>query len=305
MTSPVGSHSSVTSTDEDNFYVFWFDDARSNSRADWPELRNYRLKVEIFQLAATIAPLKTRLPKRGARKKCRLSQPHASVRWLFMGFGRAKKSLRFWCERTFSVVQTSSSSLCTLFTLESRRSEFFHRTRPTQQRDKRKVKTQAYVSVNDENDRSLPHRKCACWRERARREDHLLLLKLIATVNTLPVAVRFNAAGFFYLYWTVWHRWKICISKILCFCLFFTHFLLFIRGPGRERRLSKNSRDEKHLNSWVSLPWDEKHLTSWLSSTWDEKHLKSGLSSAWDEKHLNSWVSSAWDEKHLNNKRNE
>ncbi|TNN66553.1 hypothetical protein EYF80_023239 [Liparis tanakae] len=31
------------------------DDTRSNSRADWPELRVYRLKVEI--LAAKIAPL--------------------------------------------------------------------------------------------------------------------------------------------------------------------------------------------------------------------------------------------------------
>jgi len=30
----------------------------------------------------------------------RLSQPHASVRWLFVGFGRAKKFYRFWCERT-------------------------------------------------------------------------------------------------------------------------------------------------------------------------------------------------------------
>ncbi|TNN79472.1 hypothetical protein EYF80_010286 [Liparis tanakae] len=43
-------------------------DARSNSRADWPELRDYRHKVEIFQLGAKIAVLKTRRPKRAARK---------------------------------------------------------------------------------------------------------------------------------------------------------------------------------------------------------------------------------------------
>jgi len=36
----------------------------SNSRADWPELRDDRLNVEIFQLGAKIAPLKTRRPKR-------------------------------------------------------------------------------------------------------------------------------------------------------------------------------------------------------------------------------------------------
>jgi len=42
------------------------DDARSNSRADWPELRDYRLKMEIFQLGAKIAPLKTRRCKRVA-----------------------------------------------------------------------------------------------------------------------------------------------------------------------------------------------------------------------------------------------
>jgi len=35
-----------------------------------------------------------------------LSQQHASVRWLFMGFGRAKKSQRFWCERTFRPVSS-------------------------------------------------------------------------------------------------------------------------------------------------------------------------------------------------------
>jgi len=38
------------------------DDARSNSRTDWPELRDDRLKVEIFQLWAKIVPLKTRRP---------------------------------------------------------------------------------------------------------------------------------------------------------------------------------------------------------------------------------------------------
>jgi len=57
------------------------DDSRSNSRADWPELRNYRLKVEIFQLGAKIAPLKTSHPHRVAPnappgKISRLSQPH-------------------------------------------------------------------------------------------------------------------------------------------------------------------------------------------------------------------------------------
>jgi len=36
-------------------------------------------------------------------KMLRLSQPHASVRWLYMGFGRVKKSHRFWCGRTITV----------------------------------------------------------------------------------------------------------------------------------------------------------------------------------------------------------
>jgi len=35
-------------------------------RADWPELRNYRLEVEIFQLGAKIAPLKMHRPHRVA-----------------------------------------------------------------------------------------------------------------------------------------------------------------------------------------------------------------------------------------------
>jgi len=121
MTSPVGSHSSVTFTNEVNCYVWKTsassatrlehlnacycvhniivynicycvnniiiynicycvhniiillvlvqqrqdsDDARSNSRADWPELQNYRLKVEIFQLGAKIAAIKTLVCKR-------------------------------------------------------------------------------------------------------------------------------------------------------------------------------------------------------------------------------------------------
>jgi len=34
--------------------------SRRNTRADWPELRDDRLKVEIIQLGAKIAPLKTR-----------------------------------------------------------------------------------------------------------------------------------------------------------------------------------------------------------------------------------------------------
>ncbi|TNN65498.1 hypothetical protein EYF80_024317 [Liparis tanakae] len=43
------------------------DDPRCNSRADWPELQDYRLKVEIV-LGAKIAPLKTHRCKR--RAKC-------------------------------------------------------------------------------------------------------------------------------------------------------------------------------------------------------------------------------------------
>ncbi|TNN35508.1 hypothetical protein EYF80_054331 [Liparis tanakae] len=33
------------------------DDTRINSRADWPELRDYRLKVEIFQPEITNLPM--------------------------------------------------------------------------------------------------------------------------------------------------------------------------------------------------------------------------------------------------------
>jgi len=65
------------------------DDARSNSRADWPELQNYRLKVEIFQLWAKIARNARNAPP---GKMSRLSQSHTSVRWLFVGFSRAKKN---------------------------------------------------------------------------------------------------------------------------------------------------------------------------------------------------------------------
>jgi len=64
------------------------DGGRRNSRADWPELRNYCFKVEIFELGAKIALPKTRRPNRVAQKApnappgkmLRLTQPHASVR---------------------------------------------------------------------------------------------------------------------------------------------------------------------------------------------------------------------------------
>ncbi|TNN81929.1 hypothetical protein EYF80_007837 [Liparis tanakae] len=48
------------------------DDVRSSSRADWPELQDYRLKVEIFQLGAKITALKTR--------RCKHIAPNASPR---------------------------------------------------------------------------------------------------------------------------------------------------------------------------------------------------------------------------------
>jgi len=64
---------------------FRFQLRERNTRADWPELRDDRLKVEIFQLGAKIAPLQTRRCQRVAPnappgKILRLSQPHASVR---------------------------------------------------------------------------------------------------------------------------------------------------------------------------------------------------------------------------------
>jgi len=42
-----------------------------NTRADWPELRDDRLKVEIFQLGAKIVPLETRRPHRIAPNAAR------------------------------------------------------------------------------------------------------------------------------------------------------------------------------------------------------------------------------------------
>jgi len=74
------------------------DDARSNSRADWPELRDYRLKVEIFQLGVKIAPLKTRRPHCVARKNV-ASIPATSVCTLtFHGIRSREKiaSLLVW-----------------------------------------------------------------------------------------------------------------------------------------------------------------------------------------------------------------
>jgi len=71
MTSPVGSHSSVTFTDEVTVTSERLPPPalpERNSRADWPELRDDRLKVEIFQLGAKIAPLKTHRPHRAARE---------------------------------------------------------------------------------------------------------------------------------------------------------------------------------------------------------------------------------------------
>jgi len=60
MTSPVGSLSSVTFTDEvtvtpERLPLPALQE--QNSRADWPELRDDRLKVEIFQRGAKIVPL--------------------------------------------------------------------------------------------------------------------------------------------------------------------------------------------------------------------------------------------------------
>jgi len=69
MTSPVGSLSSVTFTDEVTVTSERLPlpaQRERNSRADWPELRDDRLKGEIFQLGVKIAPLKTRRPHRVA-----------------------------------------------------------------------------------------------------------------------------------------------------------------------------------------------------------------------------------------------
>jgi len=69
MTSPVGSLSSVTFTDEVTVTSERLPlpaQRERNSRADWPELRDDRLKVEIFQLRAKTAPMKTRRPHRVA-----------------------------------------------------------------------------------------------------------------------------------------------------------------------------------------------------------------------------------------------
>ncbi|TNN61340.1 hypothetical protein EYF80_028467 [Liparis tanakae] len=69
MTSPVGSPSSVTFTDEVTVTSERLPLPalrERNTRADWPELRDDRLKVEIFELRAKIAPLKTRRCKRVA-----------------------------------------------------------------------------------------------------------------------------------------------------------------------------------------------------------------------------------------------
>ncbi|TNN57722.1 hypothetical protein EYF80_032090 [Liparis tanakae] len=72
MTSPVGSHRAVTFTDEVTVTSERLPPPalrERNSRADWPELRDYRLKVEIFQLGAKMVPLKTRRPKRPKHPK--------------------------------------------------------------------------------------------------------------------------------------------------------------------------------------------------------------------------------------------
>jgi len=80
------------------------DKAQSNSRADWPELRDYRLKIEIFQLGATVAPLKTRRCKRVAHiasPQTRNPEKYCVYRShtrLYVDFS----SHRFWCERTLS-----------------------------------------------------------------------------------------------------------------------------------------------------------------------------------------------------------
>jgi len=67
MTSPVGSLGSVTFTDEVTVTSERLPLPalrERNSRADLPELRDDRLKVEIFQLGAKIVPLETRRWKR-------------------------------------------------------------------------------------------------------------------------------------------------------------------------------------------------------------------------------------------------
>jgi len=80
MTSPVGSLSSVTFTDEVTVTSERLPPParrERNTRADWPELRDDRLKVEIFQLGAKIAALKTR--RLGKYRVCTLT--FHGIRW--------------------------------------------------------------------------------------------------------------------------------------------------------------------------------------------------------------------------------
>jgi len=63
---------------------------------------------EMF-MVATFTPLRLKVHSHQKRCHSRLSQPHASVRWLFMGFGRAEKSHHFWFERTFRALRTTPS----------------------------------------------------------------------------------------------------------------------------------------------------------------------------------------------------
>jgi len=91
MTSLVYSHSSVTFTDEVTVMPERLPLPalrERNTRADWPDLRDYRLKIEMFQLGAKIAPLKTRRPG-----KYRVHRSHTRLYIDFSWDSVARKNL--------------------------------------------------------------------------------------------------------------------------------------------------------------------------------------------------------------------
>jgi len=84
------------------------DDARSDSRADWPELRDDRLKIEIFQLGARIAPLKTRRCKRATWKNiASIAATRVVCTLTFHGIRSRENLYRFWCERTLRCMKVT------------------------------------------------------------------------------------------------------------------------------------------------------------------------------------------------------